>query len=85
MSAAPEQLTVDTETALRRAWGEAIKARRKKLGITQEQLAEAIGVDQTTISWWERGGGAPPLRSQLALADALRTTPGRLFDHKAAR
>jgi transcriptional regulator with XRE-family HTH domain len=32
-----------------------IRRIRKKWGKTQEKLAEAIGVDQSQISRWERG------------------------------
>ena len=35
--------------------GEEIKARREKLELTQEQLAEAFGVTAITVSRWERG------------------------------
>lgn len=32
---------------------------RKKLGLSQEQLAEALGVSRNTIGRWERGECAP--------------------------
>jgi len=34
-----------------------IRATRDHLGMTQAQLAEAVGVDQSTVSNWERGVG----------------------------
>ena len=32
---------------------------RKRLGMTQAQIAEKIGVDQGSVSNWERGKGKP--------------------------
>ena len=32
---------------------------RKKLGLSQEQLAEALGVSRNTVSRWERGEFSP--------------------------
>ena len=43
------------------ALGEKIKAMRKQDGLTQSQLAEKIGVHETTIRRWERGKGLPSI------------------------
>ncbi|MER8846017.1 helix-turn-helix domain-containing protein [Mesorhizobium australicum] len=32
-----------------------VRAIRAKLGLTQAQLGEAVGVDQSTVSNWENG------------------------------
>ena len=44
--------------------------RRKALGLTQEDLADALGVERTTVGRWERGetGPAPWIRPKLARA-----------------
>jgi transcriptional regulator with XRE-family HTH domain/tetratricopeptide (TPR) repeat protein len=44
--------------------------RRKAVGLTQEQLAERLGVERTTVTRWERGENrpAPGLRPKLARA-----------------
>jgi transcriptional regulator with XRE-family HTH domain len=39
--------------------GEAIAADRAKLGLTQDELARALGVGQQSLSKWENGISAP--------------------------
>lgn len=36
---------------------------RKKLGLTQSQLAEKIGVKTTSVSSWERGANSPDIET----------------------
>lgn len=48
-----------------------IQSRRKVCGLTQEQLAERLGVSRQTIAKWESGETAPDLSNGAALADAL--------------
>jgi tetratricopeptide (TPR) repeat protein/transcriptional regulator with XRE-family HTH domain len=52
--------------------------RRKALGLTQEALADLVGVERTTIVRWERGESAPlpPVRPKLARV--LRVSAERL-------
>lgn len=64
---------------VKRRWGTAIKQQREFRKMTQQKLAEAVGVDQTTVSSWERGMKAPGLENQLAIARALGTDPRVLF------
>ena len=49
--------------------GEAIKALRLRLGLTQTELAAEIGVHQVTVARWETGGKTPLPIIQRALAD----------------
>lgn len=46
---------------------EKIKALRKKLELTQPQLAELLGTSQVLISYWETGRGNPSSISQKFL------------------
>lgn len=48
-----------------------IKERRKKLNMTQNQLAEMIGVTPQAISKWEKGIGCPDVSLLVALSKAL--------------
>ena len=49
--------------------GEAIKALRLRLGLTQTELGAEIGVHQVTVARWETGGITPLPIIQRALAD----------------
>ncbi|HKS77040.1 MAG TPA: helix-turn-helix transcriptional regulator [Terriglobales bacterium] len=51
--------------------GKAIARERAALGLTQEELAQAIGVQQETISRFERGAVLPPLQRLIQLADVF--------------
>lgn len=72
-------MPADAGTEILQRWGAAICARRKELGLSQVELAEATKVDQRTISAYERGRYQPPLDTRLAIAKALDTTHDSLF------
>jgi transcriptional regulator with XRE-family HTH domain len=48
--------------------------RRKAVGYTQEQLAEQLGVERTTVARWEAGETEPQPWHRPNLADALRVS-----------
>ena len=50
-----------------------IKQRRKELGLSQNALAKACGVGQSTVANWERGGHIPRQATLHKIAEALRT------------
>jgi len=52
---------------------EPIKARRRELGMTQEQLAQQLGVSGPAVSKWEQGASYPDVTLLPALARALHT------------
>jgi transcriptional regulator with XRE-family HTH domain len=68
--------------------GKSIARERTARGLTQEQLAEIIGVEQETVSRFERGATLPPLMRLIQLADyfevplesLLRTSSSRVAD-----
>ena len=51
-----------------------IRATRMAARMTQEQLAEAVGVSRQTVAKWESGETSPDLEHAAALADVLGTT-----------
>lgn len=60
-----------------------LKALRKKRNLSQQDLAELIGVEQPTIQRWESGNRMPDLDNLSALAKALGVTAGSLLDSGA--
>jgi tetratricopeptide (TPR) repeat protein/transcriptional regulator with XRE-family HTH domain len=52
--------------------------RRKAVGLTQEQLAERLGVERTTVVRWERGQAEPQPWLRPKLATALGIPADRL-------
>lgn len=60
--------------------GENIRAARKALRMSQDELAEAIGANRVTISMYESGKYLPSVPALERLANALHTTPAKLTD-----
>lgn len=56
-----------------------IRSLRREKGLTQEELAEMVQVDQTAISQWERGVTQPKLKNCLQLAKALHCKVEDIF------
>ena len=59
--------------------GNNIKYARKKLGLTQEELAAQIGVTPQAISKWEKGTGMPDISMIVPLAQTLSVSTDTLF------
>lgn len=60
-------------------WGARIRARRKELGLRQEDLAAKMDVDQATVSSWERGTYMSNDATKVRLAGVLECDPADLF------
>jgi DNA-binding XRE family transcriptional regulator len=60
-------------------FGARIEAARKKKGMTQEELAEKVGVSQAMINFIEKGKKKPSLETTLAIANEFDTTVDSLF------
>jgi transcriptional regulator with XRE-family HTH domain len=54
--------------------GVRLRASRRAAGLTQKQLAEAIGVEAITVSRWERGVTMPSLPRLRHIAEITETT-----------
>ena len=61
--------------------GKRIKALRNRASITQERLAEAIGVTGQAISKWENEIGYPDIEYIVPLANFFNVTIDELFEH----
>jgi transcriptional regulator with XRE-family HTH domain len=60
--------------------GSNLRAARKKLGLTQEQVAERSGVHSTEVSRIEAGKRDPQVSTLRKLAAAVEVPPGELLD-----
>ena len=54
------------------AIGNRIKSLRLQNGMTQKQLADALGISDKTVSKWERGCGCPDLSLWTSLSKTLK-------------
>ena len=63
--------------------GKFIALRRKEKNLTQEQLAEKLGVSNKTISKWETGKCMPDYSIVRNLCEELDITIAELMDGKA--
>jgi transcriptional regulator with XRE-family HTH domain len=60
--------------------GKNLRAARKKLGLTQEQVSERCGVQAGEVSRIECGKRDPQISTLEKLAAAVELPPGRLLD-----
>ncbi|MFR4978303.1 MAG: helix-turn-helix domain-containing protein [Butyricicoccus sp.] len=56
-----------------------IKVKRKEKNLSQSELAQMIGVNQTAVSQWERGATMPTLDKAAMIANALGCTIDELY------
>lgn len=62
-----------------KALGEKIEKFRKNKGLTQEELANRVGVSQAMINFIEKGKKKPSLDTAIAIADEFNTTVDSLL------
>jgi len=65
--------------------GKRIVQYRKELGLTQEQLAEKLGVTAQAVSKWENDQSCPDIYTLPKLADLFGVTTDILLGHSAVR
>ncbi len=62
--------------------GEKIKLARKQAGLSQEQLAEKIGVSRSAVAKWEVNNGMPDIDNLKALSQLLGVTIDSLVNSR---
>ena len=65
--------------------GQRIKALRKKNGMTQERLADHLGVTDKAVSKWERGLSCPDILMLDELSASLGVSIADLFENVETR
>jgi transcriptional regulator with XRE-family HTH domain len=68
-----------SEDVVKAALGKTILAARKRAGLSQREIGERAGTDQTVISSWERGIAAPSIDRMFRVDLALGLQPGTLL------
>lgn len=66
-------------------FSEKLKEIRKNEGLSQEQLAEKIGVSRQAITKWETGKGLPDVENMVIIAEIFKTTLDELLRDSGAR
>ena len=61
-------------------FGEKLRKHRKKLGMTQEEVAEKIGVSAQAVSKWEAGDCLPDLFNLKAITDLYKISADVLLE-----
>lgn len=61
--------------------GEKIKEARKQSGLSQEQLAEKIGISRSAVAKWENDNGIPDADNHKALSGLLNVSIDYLLDN----
>ena len=67
------------EEVLRRSLGEVLKEHRTRCSMTQEFVAESLGVSRQAVSKWENGTADPSTSNLLKLAKLYGITPEELI------
>ena len=67
------------EEVLRRSLGEVLKEHRTRCGMTQEFVAESMGVSRQAVSKWENGTADPSTSNLLKLAKLYGIAPEDLI------
>ena len=69
----------EVRTETRRSLGEVLKEHRVRCKMTQEFVAESLGVSRQAVSKWETGTADPSTSNLLALAKLFGVRPEELL------
>lgn len=61
-------------------WGRFLAGARKRAGLTQQQLADKLGVERTAVTKWETQGRLPDVHHINALVAALPVSAESLLE-----
>jgi transcriptional regulator with XRE-family HTH domain len=72
-------LMKERQISVEQAFGRVVQARRKRIGLSQEEFGFKSGLHRTFISQIERGLKSPSLRTLMALAQSIGTDASTLL------
>jgi len=75
----PAKAKMQAKSKLHRAFCENVKARRMQLGLTQQEVADAMGIAQPAYAMLESGKKEPRIKQIERVALALKINPALLI------
>lgn len=69
----------EEKKAVAKSLGEALKENRIRCQMTQEFVAETLGVSRQSVSKWENGSSDPNTSNLIALAKLYKVSPEELL------
>ena len=69
----------EEKTVIKRSLGETLKSHRTRCKMTQEFVAETIGVSRQAVSKWEKGDSDPSTSNLFALAKLYGISVEEIF------
>ena len=70
----------EEKKAVAKSLGEALKENRIRCQMTQEFVAETLGVSRQSVSKWENGSSEPNTSNLIALAKLYKISPEELLE-----
>ena len=78
----PPKLTEEVKI-VRKSLSETLKENRTRCKMTQEFVAETLGVSRQSVSTWENGFSDPNTSNLIALAKLYKISPEQLLEYAA--
>ena len=75
----PQEPVTPQQEEIRKTLGETLKELRTERNMTQEFVAESLGVSRQAVSKWENGSSAPSTSNLIAIAKLYDTPPEELL------
>ena len=71
----PQEPVTPQQEEIRKTLGETLKELRTERNMTQEFVAESLGVSRQAVSKWENGSSEPSTSNLIAIAKLYETPP----------
>ena len=75
----PSEPVTPQQEEIRKTLGETLKELRTERNMTQEFVAESLGVSRQAVSKWENGSSEPSTSNLIAIAKLYETPPEELL------
>ena len=75
----PQEPVTPQQEEIRKTLGETLKELRTERNMTQEFVAESLGVSRQAVSKWENGFSEPSTSNLIAIAKLYETPPEELL------